>query len=197
MLNWKDLPEGSPERVIMHGAWKAKRGRKPSMVFKAERNPEEALELALDAFFSVPPSKERTVFPFKGISLERGDVVVLQSKFDPPGPKIRGVVVGAQNGHIQIISRSLEKEGHDGVFSSGELDDIQVERRAKAAIIRESAKKFCRHEPVRIAMNGHIEVGRVVAALDGIVLAERFDGELIRAGAARFEKVSIDQFKHS
>lgn len=52
--SWQSLPNGSPEQVVAHAAWRRSRGKGPSMPYGNIRRPGEALRAAL---LEAPPAE--------------------------------------------------------------------------------------------------------------------------------------------
>lgn len=72
------FPVGSPEFILAHARYKESRGKRPSMSYNRERNPEKALEMA-------------TVDAVKNLENEVGEVVELINFANDLNPKNVGV----------------------------------------------------------------------------------------------------------
>lgn len=127
---------------------------------------------------------------FKKRKLGVGDIVALQTSVLPI-PEVSAAVIRVEGGVLEVLSTFLVPFNHNGIFTESDVDRIEVIYPAEVAIPKESrGKGFSKGQYVRVNVEGvGSQGGRVVAAFDGIVVAQREDGELITAGASFFEEI--------
>jgi hypothetical protein len=127
---------------------------------------------------------------FKNREVNIGDIVVFQTSVVPL-PEVQAVVIDVKDGVLEVMSTLLTSFRHDGRFAENEVSRIESIYPAELAIPRESrGKGFIKGMFVSAQVKGKgIQIGRVGAALDGLVVVQREDGELITGGASFFQEI--------
>ena len=123
---------------------------------------------------------------FLGITLNTGDIVSLTAK-SVPLPEVQVAVITVKDGELEVMSTLLAPFRHSGLFKEADVTSINVILPAEDAIPRESrGKKFKKGQHVSCDIKGEKHEGFVIAAFDGIVSAQRIDGEYLTGGANHF-----------
>jgi len=127
---------------------------------------------------------------FKNETLEVGDYVAFQASAVPL-PEVQAAVISVKNGNLEVISTLLVPFSHSGIFTEDEISKIKVIYPADITIPRESrGRSFTKGQLVSAEIKGvGTKSGKVIAAFDGIVVAQKKDGELITAGAMHFSPI--------
>jgi hypothetical protein len=127
---------------------------------------------------------------FKNIEVNTGDIVSLQAS-SVPLSEVQGTVIDVKEGVLETMSTLLAPFKHSGLFNEDEVSKIKVICSAEIAIPRESGGKgFTKGAYVATQVEGKgVQTGRVVAAFDGVVVAQREGGEFIVGGSSFFEKI--------
>lgn len=121
-----------------------------------------------------------------GVGLNRGDLIHLRCRAIPL-PEFPAAVIRMHDDELEVLSTFLVPFGHNGVFPVADIECLALVHPAAQAIPAES-RGFVEHEIVSAEIGEYRQYGRVIAAFDGIVVAEREDGELITGGAMHFER---------
>ena len=131
---------------------------------------------------------------FKNVELATGDLVEFVSG-SIPVPSIPAVVIDVKDGVLEVMSTFLVIFQHSGKFTPDEVLAIEVILPAAFAIPQESrGRNFTQFQKVTTSVNGQECQGKVIAAFDGIVVAQQEDGELVSGGALRFEAAPTAPF---
>lgn len=126
---------------------------------------------------------------FKNTEVSMGDLVSLRT-VTAPFPEIRAVVIGVEDGMLEVFSTLTLPLGYTGKLTEAEVDGIEVLCLAEVAIPQESAGKgFCKGQYVSVCLEGTVDIGRVAAAFGGVIFVRREDGNLIEGGAGFFEEI--------
>ncbi|MCC6639350.1 hypothetical protein IT409_02210 [Candidatus Falkowbacteria bacterium] len=123
---------------------------------------------------------------FLGVTLNPGDVVSLVAK-TVPLPEVQVAVITVSDGVLEVMSTLLAPFKHSGFFEEANVTSISVILPAEEVIPRESrGKQFKKGQHVSCDIKGEKHEGFVIAAFDGIVSAQRIDGEYLTGGANHF-----------
>ena len=128
---------------------------------------------------------------FKGLKLETGDIIALQSK-TVPLPELYAAVIGVKEEVLEVFSTMLVFFQHNGYFATDDVEKIQVVHPAEFAIPQESrGKGFLKNQVVSVVVKtGQKYIVKVVAAFDGIVIAQTEDNQYITGGASYFDEIT-------
>ncbi len=123
---------------------------------------------------------------FRKQNIEIGDLVALRSNAVPL-PEVQAAVININSDEIEVLSTMLIPFKHNGKFKKGEVDEIVMIHPADYAIPQESRGKFQKEQTVTVTVKGRKETGSVIAAFDGIIVAQRKkDGKFIVGGMSYF-----------
>ena len=123
---------------------------------------------------------------FLGITLKQGDIISLTAK-SVPLSEVQVAVIAVKDGVLEVMSTLLAPFKHSGLFKEADVTSISVILPAEEAIPRESrGKQFKKGQHVSCDIKGEKHEGFVIAAFDGIVSAQRVDGEYLTGGANHF-----------
>lgn len=128
---------------------------------------------------------------FKDKDLGVGDFVAFQTA-SVPLSEVQAAVIRVEDGVLEVLSTLLVPFQHNGRFTEEEVDMIEVIYPAEVAIPQESrGKRFAKGQHVSVELRDKsTEQGNVIAAFDGLIVAQREDGELITGGANFFNAIT-------
>jgi hypothetical protein len=132
---------------------------------------------------------------FKGQELHVGDFIAFQSPLIPL-PEIQAAVIDVKDGVLEIVSTLIAPFRQGGKFKETDVtSEIVIVYPAEEAIKKESRSwNFSKGQRVRVTVKGgEVMEGNVIAAFDGVIVAQRDDGLYITGGASFFKKVEEDR----
>ena len=117
---------------------------------------------------------------FKGYELHIGDIVVFTCPTVPD--YVQAAVIDVRNGRLEVLSA---KEPLQAVFAEEEVDRLAVIYTAEYGIYL-GARGFTKNQRVRGMVDGQPEEGKIVAAIEGHIVVERDDRQLVVGNAGNF-----------
>jgi hypothetical protein len=126
---------------------------------------------------------------FKGCQLDPGDRIQVQFKVDymPQRLEIEAAVIKSDENALEVLS-NLREPCARNIIHPEHVEKINILERGAQAVFAESLGLFAPGEAITGTIAGQTCFGRVIAALNGIVVAREKSGELLFVGANAAQK---------